>query len=96
MSFKEVIGPYYSDEPKVNAESYLPLLNNYFLLMLPLLPLGTLFDQIEHLPTIVVRFELYWMYNYCIWGLEGFVNEVANPFCRAYLSLFLAVGICQG
>ena len=45
MSVNKVIGPYYFDEPIVNAESYLHLLNNYFLPMLPSLPPGTLFQQ---------------------------------------------------
>lgn len=45
MSVNEIIGPYYFDEPIVNAESYLHLLNNYFLPMLPSLPPGTLFQQ---------------------------------------------------
>lgn len=38
MSEKDVIEPYYVEEPVVNVESYLNLLNEYFLSMLPSVP----------------------------------------------------------
>ena len=45
LAIDRVIGPYYFDERNVTGESYLNLLNNFFIPMLPDLPSNIIFQQ---------------------------------------------------
>ena len=85
LSIDRVIGPYYFDDPIVTGDSYLHLLNNYFLPMLSELPANAIFQQDGAPPHYrrAVRGLLNEQMPYSWIGRGGPVNW---PGCSPYLT----------
>lgn len=79
MAVHEVIRPYHFDRTIVNADSYLYLLINSFLLMPTCLPLEKVLEEMKDCGTIVMKLELYSLKPYSICELEGVVLRIGQP-----------------